>query len=486
MTELTHLVASLKKNEIKVIKQSFLILKNNKSADTELLEKFFDLLSNDPDISNKEICKQLLLSAPGKALTQLKIRLFHYILDVMISDDILLDESILDPDDRRSIRLRKKMVQYRALYRRKNSADRTVVNLLLNEIIKEAREIEQFDVLTEALMFKKFSIMFREGLDQIKQVKEQMEHSNYSYMAVLTANDHYYHIIVNPAFKIKNTPARQLKKLGKAIAELEVLKQKSGSALLNYIYNLLRLEELQQREEYEKGIIVCNDTINLLKKNPFIGQKGRLAFIYDQLSICHVKLEKFEKSIDYAIRAKEYSEFGSPAFLVSAQYEFFACFYAGRYQGALLLSNKLLDYPVANAGDFRYEKHILFKAYSLLQLHKYEEALHVCNKALKNNSGSRWDIGIFYVTIISNLLLDKKKDAFQCIKELNIISKRLTIAPDERDKLILKLLLSLAAKDFITTSPAIKQILKQLSANNSKYSWRCYTHELIPIQDQLK
>ena len=52
-----------------------------------------------------------------------------------------------------------KMLQFRVLYRKKNRADTGVLYHILSEVIKEAKEYELYELLVEAVYFKKMMVL---------------------------------------------------------------------------------------------------------------------------------------------------------------------------------------------------------------------------------------------------------------------------------------------------------------------------------------
>lgn len=487
MTELSTLIKGLTTSELKAIKNSFCTQKI-KRPDGLLMERLFDCLSTPGNtLTDEELSGILYKTSKNPALTKLQSRLYQHVLEVLASDEVLYDENIIDPTDRRIIRLRKKMVQYRVLYRRKTRTDLSVTNLLLNEIIKEAKEIEQYDVLTEALLFKKYSIMFREGIDEVQKLQEQLELSNFSFIAVITANDYYFNLISNIELKQKHNQEQILQMLRTAIVELEGYIKKTNSATIKYFCNLMKLDELQRTNKHSNTIDICLDVINLLKKHSFLFRQERMGYIHDDISLCQVYRGEFDEAIKSAKKAQGFYSPESISYLISQQQEFYACFYGKKFKEALSLIEKMLTFPKINAGEFRHDKYLFLKACTLFKLGEYKKTLAICNEAMELTlDKGRWDTGIRFIKIMCFIELnmhDQAYDAIEALRKLNTRNKEKELF-SSRDELIYKALHEYGHSGFEpVASTKLQNLLEQLSAKSGTNAWNYYTHEPVPVHE---
>lgn len=487
MTELFSLIKNLSEDEINAIRSSFRKIRTTESESLLLQKLFNSIMSGEAKTKTNTELSVLLYQKPKPgAAAKAKSRLFNWILSVLCSDSLLQKEQLFDPADRHIIRVRQKMVQFRVIYRKKNRADIGVLFHVLNEVIKDAKEYEQYDILVEALSFKKYMQMLRKGVAQIKEIERDIARYSYAHTAVLKTNDYYFNLVTNQDVIRKIKPLRLREMVKSAIIELNDFIKRTDSALIKYMTKLLELDYMISTGQHVATIDVCNEVIGLLKKYPTLYRKERMGFVYDNISLCEIYKYNFKNALQNTQLAQQYYSRNGINYMFSKQQEFYALFYNGNYKAALETIRGLLAFPLINTGEYRYDKYLFLNACTLFQLKKFREALDICNRTLAiTKDKGRWDIGIRYLRFMCQTELPDFDAA-----TLSVEAFRKTVGRNKslsaRDQLIYKALNELSHSGF-DPRPSLKlnKYLQKLSLKEGSHAWNFYTHELIPIHSWL-
>ncbi|MCW3071105.1 MAG: hypothetical protein JWO44_995 [Bacteroidetes bacterium] len=176
MVELFSLIRGLNGEECQLLKNSFRRYKGDSSS--SLMGKLFDTIRLRPgnSLSDLQLSQALYRKKKDVAVGKLKSRLFQHILETLGAESTLLKDDLFDLSDRQELRVRKKIYQFRVLYRKKNRADYVTLMHLLNEVIKEAKEYELYDVLLEALRHKMLILRLRKGFKEVVEIEKQIAH----------------------------------------------------------------------------------------------------------------------------------------------------------------------------------------------------------------------------------------------------------------------------------------------------------------------
>lgn len=490
MIELFSLIKGLNSDEQKAVRFSFrkLITGDNESFLLEVL--FLHILSEKNKIkSDKQLSLLLYKQEKLAAIVKLKSRLFNFVLDVLSSDNLLRKDELFDPCEKNIIRIRKKMLQFRVIYRKKNRAEFLVLQHLLNEIIKEAKAYEQYDILSEALIFKKYLLMLRKEYSEIEEITQRIILYSNAHQMMLIANDYYFNLITDQEIISKLTPLDKQKMLKSEITELDKYVKKTSSASIEFIKKLLELEYLISQNKHDKTLELCYSIIAFLRKHHHIYRDAWMGMAYDNISQCQVYTHDYKGALASSKKAQTYFLDKSSNMLASKQQEFYALFYSEQYKLANEVVKELLNSSIVNSGDFRYDKFLFLNACTLFKLGFHEDALSVCNRTLEINKDKvRWDIGVRYLKFMCLVELDKFDAAQKSIDAFRQILKRKKQAVSSRDELIYKLLNEYCRKG-LSSNPSVKLETywsKLATSSNDATSWNYYTHELIPIHKWIE
>jgi tetratricopeptide (TPR) repeat protein len=492
MIELYSLVKSLNSEELQVIRTNF--RRTFPGDETiNLAEKLFDfILAARSETPTDEQLAEVIYGKSVKmsAIAKLKSRLFQYIVDTISSDTTLSRESIFDESDRQELRIRKKMLQFRALYRKRNMSDFLVLIHLLSEIIKEAKEYELYDLLLEALNHKMLICKLRKGFDEVIDIKKQIDHYTFAQNALVKTHEYYFDLITNKVH-IQKINAIQVKILFRnAIEDIEGFIAITNSAFMKYLCKMLQLDELQREGKHGATIDVCLDLISLLKRNKILYRDERMGNIYDNISQCQVYNHDHADAVLSAKKAQEFYSQHTRSFVISKEQEFYATFYSGSYRTAHAIIAGILEHPQINVGEYRSDKFVFLKACTLFKLGEYKAALNICSLALEiTKDKGRGDLGLRYLKILCLVELEDHDTAYDSLEAFRKIKSR-NSGKDIillRDDLIFRALNEFAHDGFSRIpSPKLIELITTLSAKHEEHSWKYYSHELFPIHSWIQ
>jgi hypothetical protein len=483
MIELFSLVKSLNKDEAKSVISSFKRV-SGADADVFLLEKLTSHILNDSsDIQNDKKLSQLIYkSDKPAAIAKLKSRLFYHVLEVLCSDQVCQRDGYLAPCDRQILRIRKKMLEFRVIYRKSNPAKMQVLFHLLNEICKEAKEYEQYDTLVEALTFKKYFLMLRRATSDSEKIEKEIEFYSDAHRYAVKSNAHYFNLITNQEVINKLRPNEKETMLQTAVQEVKTYVDITNSALITYLHMIFKLELLLVTRKYTKTVPLCNAIVKHLIRNKHLYRKEWLGHAYDNLSYCQVFLQDYKSAAKNCEKAQSNYDAQNNSLVSSKQQEFFVNFYAQNYRRALHIMNDLLNFPIASLGMFRYDKFLFLKACALFQMKEYKPALAICERKLELSKDKwRWGLATRYLRIMCWIELNDHDKAFTIITAYRKLVERNSKNITVRDQNIYKLLNGYGRARFRSSSSKIQNLIKKLSEENQEHSWEFYTHELIPI-----
>ncbi|MCW3071310.1 MAG: hypothetical protein JWO44_1200 [Bacteroidetes bacterium] len=491
MIELFSLVKSLNSEELQVVKMNFRrTLPGDETIN--LAEKLFDLVLAQPGIPTDELLAEALYSKNVKpsAIAKLKSRLFQYIVDAISSDATLNKESIFDESDRQELRIRKKMLQFRALYRKKNRSDFQVLLHVLSEIIKEAKEYELYDLLLEALNHKMLFCKLRKGFDEVIEIKKQIDHYTFAQNAIVKTHDYYSDLITNKLHIQKISPVQVKILFRNAIEDIEGFIKVTNSSFMKYLCKMLQLDELQRENKHAATIDVCLDLISLLNEHKILYRDERMGNIYDNISNCQVYNNDLDNAIMSSKKAQEYYSQNTRSYVLSREQEFYATFYSGSYRTAHAIIESILEHPQSKVGGFQSDRFAFLKACTLFNLGEYRAALNICSLTLEiTKDKGRGDLGLRYLKILCLVELGDHDTAYDSIEAFRK-SKSRNSGKDIiliRDELIFRALNEFAHDGFSRIpSPKLLELLSTLSARDEEHSWKYYSHELIPVHSWIQ
>ncbi|MBA3706549.1 MAG: hypothetical protein H0W84_11830 [Bacteroidetes bacterium] len=263
---ITNFVSSLNKHEIKVaeryIKHS--ISGSDTPDDRKDLKLFLLLTNKNNKITSNTLCKGL--NCTISSLHALKSRLYQKITEALTSDKHITNTEMFDKLDIISLTLRKKLLFIRISLRSLNQEKTETLFKLLSEVIYTATEYELYDVLTDALIAKKYFKGIRTGVKEFEAINDTIAFYDYCTKAVYYAADCYYRLILNNHFIKSYTKSELDKYLSLSIKQIEIDCKKTKSLQINYYLHILYFSKFEREKNYLKAIEYCNKLIVLIKK----------------------------------------------------------------------------------------------------------------------------------------------------------------------------------------------------------------------------
>ncbi len=487
MTLINRFIRSLR-DEQKTALRNYLSLSVFREETSGKEKQLFQLLL-DPEsegLDDAALSKAIYGTKPDSNYRKLKSRLFQRVLDALIQDVYIANDERIGELDHLIVRLKRKMLAFRVLYRNRDKDFTDVLNHLLSEIVTEARRLHVYDVLMEALHFKKYTKSIRQGPEEFEKVQAEIEHCERCFKASTRANDHYYKIILNQNFYSKLSEEELQATIEKNIAEVERDYVQTGSPHVLYFLQFMRLANYERQKNYRVHVEVCEEIIALIKKHSSIFRKERLGYVYDNLCQSHVNLGDFENAIRSAQAAQKYYLKDSFATVVSKEQEMLANFYAGKYERAHQLVKDILRHPSSDTGEFRRDKYLYYSACCCFMSGDYQEAIRQVSRSMElSKDKSSWDM---WLRILRIMILIEMQDLQQSAMAIEALRKHIerTSARQsirQRDLLVYKALHEYEQEGFEPVQPPQKlnDLLASLAIPEGPVAWNCFSPELIPF-----
>ncbi|MDQ3048433.1 MAG: hypothetical protein M3R27_12865 [Bacteroidota bacterium] len=489
-THVISFIQSLSNEEIKISKDyliKFQPLIGNEKESKEF--KLFEYILNNQNSSISD--NELIKATETKDIRHLKNNLFHKILESLTLDKHLDNKSIFNDYDRISLQLKKQILSVRILYRTLNQKKTESLIHLIDDIITEAKEFEIYDIISEALIIKKYIIGSRVGVATYEKINEDISFFSSCHTSILRAVDNYFRLILNNDF-INSLSKKQLDKhIQDSIEELKSDYKRIGSQQINYYLLIMQSAYAESQKDFKKATEFWKQIIVILKKNKVVYRKERMGFAFTNLSQFKTKSGDFEAAIKDARNAQNFYIENSFNFIIAKEQEFHACFYGMEYEKAMSCIRLLLDHSLLDTGEFRKSKYIYYQACVFFRQDKFKDALQLLNTSLeleKDKTRGNLIIRIFHIMIF--IELDKLNEASSSIESLRKYLDRTGKGEDiqPRHILISKVLRELEKSGFEYKSDnlTIQKQLKELADKKGPAAWEYYTSGLIPFHEWLE
>src|ERR1043166_8378428 len=136
------------------------LFSDGKTTESKELSLFRYIVQNkDKKIGDNEILEKVDI----KDLSHLKVHLYNKVIESLTFDKYISNDSVFNENDIASFRVKKLLLFFKIQFRVMNKGKIHAMNELLNDIIEMAKGSEVYDGLTEALLFKKYQVSFRQG-----------------------------------------------------------------------------------------------------------------------------------------------------------------------------------------------------------------------------------------------------------------------------------------------------------------------------------
>lgn len=438
-------------------------------------------------IPSEETCRMKANYSKSEiSFDMLKSWLKEKVLD-FLSTDVCNKKLELDEADVMSIKMKKKSAQFQHLfYSKKRMA---LLPCLLDDIIKEAKEYEQYAILIEHLKAKKNIVSWKQGKTEFEKTNQEMEDAAKRLALYNKAEHYYYELGLMLQYEGRQNNKKKLSFLQKAIAEIEAENTDIKSPHVNYSLKFLEIEYCQLKNDYEGARSRCLEWLDIVRNNKSVYRRQRIGVVYDNLSRCEYYLGRYRQAADWAMEAQKHFNLNSENYCIALEQEFYALLAMGENYNAIETANKMIASATRKElGEFRYSKYNYLLANALFKERKFEGALHLLSQEQElSKDKAGWETGartLKIMTLIEILKLDEASLAVNSLKQFFTYTEKNGTPINPRDKKILNLLLLAERKGFTFTL---------LNGNTDKYfsaltedeknRWEPFTHEVIPFHE---
>jgi hypothetical protein len=489
-----HFIKSLTPQEIKVISPAFPLKKDvKKSIHNSQEAEIFNLVLCTPlsELNDSYVLSKMKEQPSASAYSKLKSQILFKVLDKISSDKFIRNDDIVKGTERAEIRVKKKLLQIKILHVKTSRSEQKIFLQLLNEVIEEAKEYELYDNLIEALSYKKYYYAVRSGYADFNKINEEIGFYRSCSAALSEANDFYFEIIANQKL-ISHFSEKEIESyIDEKVQYLESSSYTTVSKYIQYYYKILKLAQQQKDKKNNESVDTCLEIISLLNRSKALARTERYGFVYTNLSQCLILQREFKQAAQTARTAAIYFPQESLSFVLVAEQEFFASLYGGDFERCRQLIFMMLNHNKRDTGQVRQDIFTYYQGCLEFMEGNFKEAKQVTNQSLTIlKDKPRWDLGMRYLKIMSLVELKYFEEAIYAIEALRKQIKRTKeegkIEITQRDQLIYRAFNEYARCEFSTLSNSLDYYLKRLGNKETAFSWKFFTHEVIPVHKWMK
>jgi hypothetical protein len=492
MSDITSFIHHLKKEEQAQV-TSFLthFISRDETGNKE--KQLFELITqtDEAKLNDNYFSEKIYKTKAGPSYRKLKSRLFQHILDALVMDAYIGNKLIMGETDRQQIRLKKRLLQFRILLRTGHDRDLEMMRRFLNEIILESRAAELYDILVEALYFKKFVDGVMKNSASGSTLDDEINFYNACYSALQRATDYFLQLISERESVSRYSRSQFISHMRQAIAMIEEDVAKTHSVRIRYYLIRLQIALFQYLNDHPAAIMSCEELRELMNKHKIVYRPERMGFVHDNLCHCHVLMGHFNTAIKHAQDAQKHYRPGAFNHLISREQEFYALFYSANLKRALTISRELQAHPMLGQGEFRHGKMIYYTACIHFKQGHFKETLSIISQLPElSRDKARWEISLRFLKVMCLIELRDLKGASDVIeslrKHLERTNRKLSV--HERDQLIFNFLREYEKSSFEFSSPGTKLLasFEKLAEEGKPASWHYFSHELIPFHLWIK
>ncbi|MBI4929849.1 MAG: hypothetical protein HY841_03740 [Bacteroidetes bacterium] len=488
MQTIHQLIQRLSENEIELVRKYLTCFSSHNVEESAKTLKLFKYLLKQKAVPSASDCCIHVYGTLSKkdAFAMLKSRLKNKIADALNTFMNEETKEALDEVDYAAMVIDKKSAQYRQFFYSKPGLD--ITRNLLEETISLGKKYELYDKLITSLKFKKFRYTHKQGEEAYDALSSEIELYEKCNRASSKANDYYYRLIFMQSQKGKEDAAKIQKHLSGAIKELEKLYDQTKSNTVNYFLKNLELVNQLNNKDYLQARRVCLEFTQIIHSYPSVYRKLRIGIAYDYFSRCELYLGHYDSAAENAQLAQKQFSPESDNYSVAKAQEFFALFYAGKYNEAEAVAQSMLSISRNELGEWRYAQFTYLHACALFKLGKFEEVFSILSRQLEiSKDKSGWELSLRVLRIMALIEMEQLKQASAEILSLKTFVMRLQkeTSITKRDRKILAWLLNLEQNGYVfeKMNGQTEESLFLLSSDKPDYTLKLLTPELIPFHE---
>jgi len=447
----------------------------------------FDAISDNTEKKSLEEIKSLVITEEEndntfiKLISRLREKIYEGLtLDVNLKRPNTYSKAILS-----LYQLRKNNITAQILY------TRGLVKEAVDLIAKSERiavKYHYYNELFSLLSLKLIAMNFTFGAKKARQVEKDIMYYR-QLRAVYEKSELYFNSLAFRDRKQANTQSF-LKELLAKIDDLASDPYLHKVDVARYYLGQLMVLDKRLHGKYEEMEKISHELVNLVKSNPYLQNRPRLANSYKNLADASLFTGKYDIAREYASSTQQLLLPYSQNYFELELFFFYTYFYDKNYQQALKQLQNILrlarQHPLSD--KFYIDKLHYMHAYTLLMLEKYSEANRILlqsNELMQDKEGWNISVRILQVMIrIGQLNYNKADSLIESLYHYVSNPERKKLIK-RRDYLLCKLLYKLMQKDYnfkeISSSSEISALEK-----DPELQWRHMSPELIPVNMWLK
>ncbi|MBI3500339.1 MAG: hypothetical protein HY063_00945 [Bacteroidetes bacterium] len=421
------------------------------------------------------------------ALKQINLRLKNRALDILISDLACNnEESDADDADTALMNLKRKCTQFQLLFHSKPGME--LCNDLLEEIISEAKELEDYPTLIHHLNLKRWILDAREGGRASEKLKAEVKRFQKCWNAQVQACDYVHEL------KAVNEFSGRLKKkkvnafFKKAIPHLMRLHSQTSSPYVLYYLRTLEVAKCLHEKNYSQARSRALELLKVIRENKSVRKKQRVGIAHSQMAMCEIYMGQYEHALQHSCFSfkcfpeKHYNK------AISKQYEFYSLCLLKRYEEAELCAREMLSgMGKEQAGGFRMEKFHYLLACALFMQEKYPEAISALEykKEIKRDKEG-WEFNrrvLYIMACIENKIEDKASAEVLSLYQFMRDNKEAAFSSRQESIMKLLSLIEKSGFDYSQLNGKAFSCIEQLQSSYNDYGWDILSPELIPFHE---
>jgi hypothetical protein len=330
MEGLTQLVKSLKPGEVQLVKHIY-SLKN--SPEKKKRDKLFNLIIIGKATSDESAIKLLYPDKSMSAFSQLKTRLRHDILNVLI-----LQESTTKyktPYAQATFDCRRALIQGEILL------GRGIYSEAINILSKASKLAEKYELFAEKVLIDDLlrnHLVMKEGIKPFNECSESINRNISLLEKTLNAKCKHYEITVPSLFKA-NQEAKCTKNGKRILEEIKADYEETGAIKIGFYYYLAAMYYYSFVKNFEQALEYGTKLSALVQENKIVASASNIGGAQMELSNILINLGRYEQSSLHAETAM--SKFKSG--MINELYALEKLFFAHFRNGDLELAEKTLD-----------------------------------------------------------------------------------------------------------------------------------------------
>lgn len=395
--------------------------------------------------------------------------------------------------DRKELYSEQKRIRFWAR-KRLNSADilfsrglKKEALILYDQIIAKCEELEVYDVLIEALIFKRNILAIRQGKIALKEIQSKIEFYQKAKDSYEKARFHFYWLAAN--VNQRGLPVDQSTIIEPVVKKLQNEYCTHHSKSQYYYLRLLELYVLEQKEQFESAIELLMILKQVVQNSPAIKAKPKLARIELSLAENQLFLNNPKAAADHAHESLSNYRHGLFNQLIAGDIAFLANFHAGQFTEAekIVLFTTSEQNSITNS-FYHARRHYFAAAIHFLRNRNRKAHLNLLQTKSLDGDKNGWNIAVRILSIMNQVNwgglynnadahIDNLYQHINKTKKLKPISKRHLLILDVLKRLVKE------GFDFKITAEIEKERLAQLSADKE---WNMTCPELIRFDAWFK